>query len=1162
MRIAVDLQACQFNGRYRGIGRYSLNLVEHMLDVAGNHEFIVCLSDTAASDGIYPLVDRLARRMPRDNIRVWSSIGDIASVTATAAAAARRRHACLLRDAYFASLRPDVIHTASLFEGFGDDTAVRISSNEGLAPRTAVTLYDLIPLVRPDEYLQHPAVDRWYRERVADLRNAGMLLAISEATRCEAVEHLGFAKDDIAMISSGVDPIFSPWRGTPSEVRALRRRFALSEQFVLYTGGFDSRKNLRRLVQAWASVRKAPDSQLVFAGLGEPNAIAELSAVAASEGVADEALRFLGYVSDDDLVRLYSIADLFAFPSFHEGFGLPILEAMACGAPVIAADATSLPEVVGLKDALFDPMSVTSIAEKLDQVLNDPVFADRLRQHAALQSRNFSWDRSARQAMAALEELGSRQRPPYWRVSRIEHSEDASRVRLEKLRQSAPDALVEASRQLAQGDITVTVRCEDSSILTSTALLTDSSRRAPEMVSVAEMYASHGYAFARLHAHGKMPRKPGAPIAWQPPVDVDGLGVDSAMSRRVPLNHHCEPSSSWQVFPDEGDPNFAALALELAAESGGSGNRALLRRLIERVRELPDEHAATSDDLGAFSTAAARNHPDCVRRRQLLLDVSELVHQDQATGIQRVVRRVLSALLDWRASDIRVEPVYFAADGHYRYAGEFTSRFLGLEAPLRGDELIDYVRGDVFLGLDLAQQCVVRSSSWFERMRAAGVEVHFVIYDLLPWIRSEFFHPAARPNFEAWLQAISVLADGVVCISQAVADEFISHLEALTLSARKSPLRVGYFHLGADLDADVSRRATTPAELEIAASLPADVPLVLMVSTLEPRKGYQQALDAFELLWQDDEDVTLVIVGKLGWMFEHFGQRLRTHPQWMRRLFWFEAASDGMLQTLYRDATVLLAASEGEGFGLPLIEAAQAGVPLLCRDLPVFREVAGAHATYFRAESGPDLAQAMYDWLSVWREGHGVPASDGLPWQTWQASTKQLLDVVLKGSWYAEWSTGNRRVLPAFSTRFGSQVGVLRGGRMGTTGEAGLLLHGPYIPLSAGDYRLLIQGRLRVANVRTVWAEVVHTRGEVQVARFVPPQPSADGIILDLPFELDDDVSDLEVRIWVGEGDIVLIASVGVLPSEDERAPVVARALGAQVAGITSACVSPAAGTR
>ena len=1153
MRIAVDLQACQFNGRYRGIGRYSLNLVEHMLDVAGDHEFIVCLSDTAGSGGIYPLVDRLAQRMPRENIRVWSSMPGIASVDESPAAAARRRHACLLRDAYLASLRPDVIHTASLFEGFGDDTAVRIASDEGLASRTAVTLYDLIPLLRPAEYLLHPLVDHWYRERIADLRHAGMLLAISEASRQEAIEHLGVPEDDIAMISSGVDPVFAAWRGTPSETRAFRRRFDLSEQFALYTGGFDSRKNLARLVRAWAAARKRPDAQLVFAGMGEPTAIAELRAIAASEGLPEDSLKFLGYVSDEDLVCLYSITSLFVFPSFHEGFGLPILEAMACGAPVIAADATSLPEVVGLRDALFDPMSVDAIAQKIEQVLTQPAFAERLRHHAVRQSRHFSWDRSAQQAVAALEELGARQKPVAWRVTRIAHSELASAQRLDGLAQIAPTASVLADDALAQGDIAITMQCGDSCTRASTTLLVDASRRDPGPVSVSDMYAAHGYAFARLHADGKT-LQPGAPLAWQPPVAVDGIGLDAATARRVPLDRRYAALGASQVLPDDGDPQFAARVVEFAAHSGHSGNRALLRRLVERAGAMPSEQHLAAGDLEPFAVAASRNHPEGMRRRQLLLDVSELVHQDQATGIQRVVRRVLATLLDWRAADFRVEPVYFAADGHYRYAAAFTSRFLGFEAPLREDDLIDTMRGDVFLGLDLAQQCVVRSWGWFERIRAAGVEVHFVIYDLLPWIRSEFFHPAARPNFEGWLQALSMLADGVVCISRAVADEFASHLEALTLSARKSPLKIGYFHLGADLDADVARRATTPAELETATLIAEEVPVVLMVSTLEPRKGYQQALDAFDLLWQDDEEVTLVIVGKLGWMYEHFAHRLRSHPQWMRRLFWFEGASDGMLQALYRRATVLLAASEGEGFGLPLIEAAQSGVPLLCRDLPVFREVAGPHAAYFHADSGWDLARAMRDWLSTWRAELGVPPSTGLRWQTWQTSTQQLLDVVLAGDWYAEWHAGNRRILPAFSTRFATQVGVLQKGCMGTTGEAGLLLHGPYIPLRAGHHRLSICGRLRAAAVRTAWAEVVHTRGGIQIARFALHEASADGVILDVPFDLDEDASDLEVRIWVGEGDIMAIASVGIVPSENARAPSIVHAPAARAsAGSPSA---------
>ncbi|WP_058833865.1 glycosyltransferase family 4 protein [Luteimonas abyssi] len=1126
MRIVVDLQACQFNGRFRGIGRYSLNLFEHMLDVAGSHEIIVCLNEIAGDGGVYPLVERLSRRMPREHIRTWASMPGIATTHDRKEARVRQRHACLLRDAYLASLKPDVIHTASLFEGFGDDTAVRIASPEGLASRTAVTLYDLIPLVRPAEYLQHPLIERWYRERIEDLRAAGMLLAISEASRNEAIEHLGAAPDDVAMISSGVDPVFSPWRGTVSEVAAFRRRFGLSECFALYTGGFDSRKNLARLVRAWAKVTRPEGAQLVFAGLGEPTAVGELKAIAAAAGLPEGALNFVGYVSDEDLVRLYSVTSVFAFPSFHEGFGLPILEAMACGAPVVAANATSLPEVVGLDEALFDPMSEASIAEKLDRVLNDPAMAERLRRHAGTQSRRFSWERSARSTLTALEALHARQAPRRFRVTRIEHAADADTARLDALARasSVQPAVADAH---GSGEIALVIAEEGADDTTSTTLVVDGARWEEPPADPAALYATHGYAFALARHAGKR-LDPAPPAAWVPPPGTAGVGVDAIAARRIALSRDdIRWPSDWRILPTGTADAFATGALALAFEAHASGSAVLLQRLVARVNALPDEAQCDEADLQVFAKAAANNHATSLHARQILVDVSELVHQDQATGIQRVVRRVLSALLDRRMPGTRVEPVYFAADGQYRYAAAFTARFLGFEGPLRGDDPIDYARGDLFLGLDLAQQCVIRSAAWFERLRAGGVEVHFVIYDLLPWLRSEFFHPGARPNFEGWLRALAAVADGVICISRAVADEFIANLEALVepSAPNRTPLKIGFFHLGADLDADVSRRAITAAESEMAAAIPGEVPVVLMVSTLEPRKGYQQALDAFDVLWRDGEDVVLTIVGKRGWMFDAFAERLRSHPQWMRRLFWFEAASDGLLQSLYVRADVLLAASEGEGFGLPLIEAAQLGVPLLCRDIPVFREVAGAHAAYFTADSGAQMARAIHEWLGASTRGE-VPLASGLPWETWQSSTQQLLDVVLHGNWYAHWNAGNRWVLPAFCTRFGTQVGALQRSGLGTTGEAGLLLHGPYIRVVEGRHRLLMDGRHVTAHGSSAWAEVVHSRGQAQVARFDLAGQTVEGPLLDVEFVLDDDVHDLEVRIWVGEGDALWMSRI------------------------------------
>jgi glycosyltransferase involved in cell wall biosynthesis len=168
----------------------------------------------------------------------------------------------------------------------------------------------------------------------------------------------------------------------------------------------------------------------------------------------------------------------------------------------------------------------------------------------------------------------------------------------------------------------------------------------------------------------------------------------------------------------------------------------------------------------------------------------------------------------------------------------------------------------------------------------------------------------------------------------------------------------------------------------------------LMVGTVEPRKGHNQAIDALELLWERDVNVALVVVGKPGWMVETLCQRMRDHPERGRRLHWLEQADDTVLAQLYRHCTGLLAASTAEGFGLPLIEAAHFGLPIVARALPVFKEVAGDHAFYFEGSDPQALARALDKWLELHGNGQ-APSSREMTWQTWETSAAQLLEAVL-----------------------------------------------------------------------------------------------------------------------------------------------------------------------
>jgi glycosyltransferase involved in cell wall biosynthesis len=168
-----------------------------------------------------------------------------------------------------------------------------------------------------------------------------------------------------------------------------------------------------------------------------------------------------------------------------------------------------------------------------------------------------------------------------------------------------------------------------------------------------------------------------------------------------------------------------------------------------------------------------------------------------------------------------------------------------------------------------------------------------------------------------------------------------------------------------------------------------------MVGTLEPRKGHAQTLAAFEQLWQQGIDVNLIMVGKQGWKMSAKIKQMRQHPEIGQRLFWLENISDEYLTKLYAASTCLIAASEGEGFGLPLIEAAQNKVPIIARNIPVFREVAGDHAYYFQGLDAESLAEAINEWLGLYQQGMAPDSSD-MPWLTWAQSAQQLLDSLLQ----------------------------------------------------------------------------------------------------------------------------------------------------------------------
>ena len=158
-------------------------------------------------------------------------------------------------------------------------------------------------------------------------------------------------------------------------------------------------------------------------------------------------------------------------------------------------------------------------------------------------------------------------------------------------------------------------------------------------------------------------------------------------------------------------------------------------------------------------------------------------------------------------------------------------------------------------------------------------------------------------------------------------------------------------------------------------------------------------LDAFEILWKKGLNINLVFVGKEGWNVENLKNKILNNPELGKRLFWLCGISDEYLENVYEVTTCLICPSMGEGFGLPIVEGAQKGIPMIIRNIPVFKEVAGANATYFNGVKGDDLAIVVENWIEGYKLGSFIKSSE-IQWITWATSAKNLKDVLINENWY------------------------------------------------------------------------------------------------------------------------------------------------------------------
>ena len=1069
-------------------------------------------------------------------------------------------------------------------------------------------------------------------------------MAISEFSREEGLAQLDVEPERIVTVSTAIENEFKPMTLTAAEEAALRRKFGLQGSFVMYTGGTDDRKNLPRLIQAYAQlpVHIRQKHQLVLVGKIDQSTQTTFKALAKKYGLEPHELCLVGYVSSEELIQLYNLCALFVFPSWHEGFGLPALEAMACGAPVIGANNSSLPEVIDYAEALFDPFQVEDITAKMRHVLEDPSFAQVLREHGLQRAPLFSWDETAKRTWQVWEQAAKPQinlsetKPKLAFVSPLQPERtgiaDYSTELLPVLAEHYDIELVVAQEQVDQPWSHQHYTPRDENWLRDNAHkldrvlyqvgnsafhahMLDLIRDVPGVVVqhdfylsglyswleivggqphrwVRALYDSHGYLAVQQRFQDEEQAKAHYPVSFEVVSQAKGVIVHSDYSCQLARQWYgSKMGQDWAVIPHLREPalvleraevrqelglhaddfvicsfgfldhskhnlrlleawlgsrlaqnphcklifvgglphnaygdqlvktiknsrhrdqvhitgfmpadafkqylSVADMAVQLRTQSRGETSGTVLDCLnyglplimnangsmaevdSEAVWMLPDEfndeqliealeslwqspekrqqlaekglaliaekhdpqrcarqymeaieqfyhrpYAAipelapqlvdtlsepSEEELLVLAQHLAKNMPQPRPAKRLFLDVTATQSHDLKTGIERVVRSMLLALLQLQPQGYRVEPVYLQASNegwHYRYACQYTLGLLGCPSHALIDEVVEFQAGDLLITMDLsgAQLTQAYQSGLFSQLRHQGVTLFAMLYDLLPLQMPHVFPPGADQSHLEWAKTIAHF-DGAIAISKTVADDFMQWRSQQGIEDAISPFRMGWVHLGADVENSAPSKGMPASAEKTLAALSAK-PSFLMVGTIEPRKGYLQTIQAFTQLWQQGVDVNLVIVGREGWQgldnalrrdIPETVETLKHHPELGRRLFWLEGISDEYLEQVYNKASCLIAASYGEGFGLPLIEAAQAQLPIIARNIPIFKEVAAEHAFYFEGSEPTDLAQAIQAWLCAY-EAKSYPQSTGMPWLMWRESAQSLLQQLI-----------------------------------------------------------------------------------------------------------------------------------------------------------------------
>lgn len=365
----------------------------------------------------------------------------------------------------------------------------------------------------------------------------------------------------------------------------------------------------------------------------------------------------------------------------------------------------------------------------------------------------------------------------------------------------------------------------------------------------------------------------------------------------------------------------------------------------------------------------------------LAVDVSRVHFSDCGTGIQRVVRRITESAMQDESSGSLV-PI----DLRNGALHNLTGRLLGEKKPQSTPREVH--RMSRLLMLDGSWDVYSEITPLFPRCREKGIEIITCVYDLIPVDFPETCKGDLSEVFTRWLHLAVCHSDAFVCISEATA----RRLEAYIKDHRnllKRPVRIGWWPLGVDFASSENQFSSASGRHLVPPS-----PYCLAVGTLEPRKNHRFLIETFSRWWREvDFDGHLAIAGRMGWQTGELVERIKSHPEFGRRLWWFPEVSDEHLRELYIHSAAVLMPSVAEGFGLPVVEGARFNKPVVLSDIPVFREIVVEDGYFFTLGDEVSFRNAV---LRALKPG-AVPTQ--VRFVTWQDSARALIELITENKY-------------------------------------------------------------------------------------------------------------------------------------------------------------------